>query len=72
MPIYEYKCQKCDHVEEVLQKGTDPFYFEGRGCPNCGAMEMVRLMSLGSFHLKGGGWYSDGYSLKKDKNDNPT
>jgi len=24
-------------------------------------------MSLGSFHLKGGGWYKDGYGKKKQE-----
>jgi hypothetical protein len=24
-------------------------------------------MSLGSFHLKGGGWYKDGYGIKKQE-----
>ena len=57
MPIYEYQCEECEHIEEVLQKGTDGFYFLGKGCPNCGSKgNMTRMISVGSFHLKGGGW----------------
>ena len=69
MPIYEYKCKKCDYTEEVLQKMNDPFYFKGQGCPECGAFEMERIIGLSSFQLKGDGWYRDGYSSKRDKND---
>ncbi len=54
MPIYEYQCEECEHIEEVLQKGTDGFYFLGKGCPNCGSKgNMTRMISVGSFHLKG-------------------
>ena len=66
MPIYEYKCEDCEHIEEVLQKSTEGFYFLGKGCPNCGSSgTMSRMLSMGSFHLKGSGWYKDGYGLKQ-------
>lgn len=59
MPIYEYKCRQCDNVEEVLQK-FDENYYEG-GCPECGSQDMRKLISQSDFHLKGSGWYKDGY-----------
>ena len=32
-------------------------------CPDCsGAVK--KLVSVSSFHLKGGGWYTDGYTSK--------
>ena len=66
MPIYEYKCEECEHIEEVLQKSTEGFYFLGKSCPNCGSVgNMSRMLSMGSFHLKGSGWYKDGYGLKQ-------
>ena len=65
MPIYEYRCQKCGHDLEVMQKVNDP---APDSCPKCGAVQaMERLVSRTSFQLKGGGWYSDLYgSAKKD------
>jgi putative FmdB family regulatory protein len=65
MPIYEYRCQKCGHELEVMQKISDP---APDPCPKCSASQaMERLMSRSSFQLKGGGWYSDLYgSSKKD------
>ncbi len=32
-------------------------------CPDCSG-SVKKLMSAGSFQLKGGGWYADGYSSK--------
>ncbi|HUB07612.1 MAG TPA: zinc ribbon domain-containing protein [Myxococcales bacterium] len=58
MPIYEYACQKCGHVVEVMQKFTDP---PPRKCERCGG-RLARVMSQSSFQLKGGGWYKDLYS----------
>ncbi len=65
MPIYEYRCGRCGHELEVMQKISDP---APDPCPKCGeAGALERLMSRTSFQLKGGGWYADLYgSAKKD------
>jgi putative FmdB family regulatory protein len=65
MPIYEYACQECGKVVDVLQKLTDPAPAK---CEACGAEgRMTKMVSRTSFVLKGGGWYSDLYSsTKKD------
>ena len=60
MPTYEYECSN-GHQFEVVQRITaEPV----RECEVCGA-ETRRLISATSFILKGGGWYSDGYSRSK-------
>ena len=58
MPVYEYECPACDKVFEVQQKITDAPLSE---CPDCGGT-VKKLISQSAFHLKGGGWYKDGYS----------
>jgi len=77
MPIYEYKCENCGHeFEEML-------HFSERDVPlNTPCEQQIEQtkhmsfkcdgkvhlkMSLGSFHLKGGGWYKDGYGKKKQE-----
>jgi hypothetical protein len=30
-------------------------------CPACKQLKLERLISAAAFHLKGGGWYKDGY-----------
>lgn len=68
MPLYEYRCKECDHLEEVLQKVSDP---APATCPACGKEHtMAKEVSLTSFQLKGGGWYKDLYSsVPADKKD---
>lgn len=61
MPIYEYECQACGQRVEKLQKVGDP---PPRKCPACKG-SLKKLISQTSFHLKGGGWYKDGYSDSK-------
>ena len=64
MPIYEYQCTECDHIIEKIES----FKSEIRTiiCPFCNGISN-RILSLGSFHLKGSGWYKDGYGKKKQK-----
>lgn len=60
MPIYEYECQECHCLFEEWQSGFDEKDME---CPECEG-EAKRLISHSAFHLKGGGWYADGYGGK--------
>lgn len=64
MPLYEYFCKKCDHEFEELQKMTDK---PVKKCPNCGANQAQKKVSLSGFQLKGSGWYADGYAKKEGK-----
>lgn len=46
MPIYEYKCQSCEKVSEVL---VHSFSSPGNpSCPGCGNQDMERLVSVPS------------------------
>tara|TARA_Y100000992_G_C20932330_1_gene335069 strand:- start:24 stop:428 length:405 start_codon:yes stop_codon:yes gene_type:complete len=62
MPIYEYKCDVCEEITEEFDKITSTT--KTIECSLCG-QPAKKIMSLGSFHLKGTGWYKDGYSDKK-------
>lgn len=63
MPTYEYKCLCCSHQFETIQSIKDDALTE---CPKCLVSALERLISGGtSFTLKGGGWYKDLYSSKK-------
>lgn len=61
MPIYEYRCNACEHKLEKLQKMADAPLTE---CPACGQQELKRLVSAAGFRLKGSGWYETDF--KKD------
>ena len=58
MPIYEYSCEKCGKIVELIQKVTDPAPRKHEGCGG----RLSKVMSRSSFQLKGGGWYKDLYS----------
>ncbi len=68
MPIYEYACNSCNREFEADQRITeDPL----KSCPHCSSDQVKRLISKTSFHLKGGGWYSDLYSSSKSGDKSP-
>ena len=61
MPIYEYECLDKGHRFEAFRKiGDRPL----RTCEVCGG-KVRKLVSSSAFHLKGSGWYKDGYTSSK-------
>ncbi len=65
MPIYEYSCMACGHKFELVQKMSD---IASSVCPKCGTDNVEKMISAGAFHLKGSGWYADGYSKDTKRN----
>ena len=59
MPIYEFECKTCNNKKEVIQKYSDAPPI----CEN-DQTEMTRLISVGSFELKGTGWYQTDFKGK--------
>ena len=66
MPIYEYLCASCGYQFEEVQKFNEPPLDE---CPDCGNNSARRQVSISTFHLKGGGWFKDGYSGKSNESE---
>ena len=60
MPLYEYKCDKCGTVFEVIQKFSDEPL---RVHDQCGGM-LERLISPPALQFKGSGWYVTDYAGK--------
>jgi len=63
MPIYEYVCKSCNAKVEMMQSIKEK---PKRKCPKCGALKLVKQMSMSSFSLKGGGWYKEGYDSTRN------
>lgn len=58
MPLYEYKCHRCDKIFEVIQKFSDtPLQVH----EECGG-ELERLISRSALQFKGTGWYVTDYA----------
>lgn len=60
MPIYEYKCKKCNKEFEAMQKFSDDPLTK---CIHCSG-KVEKLISQSSFALKGSGWYATDYAQK--------
>lgn len=67
MPVYEYECSHCEKIFEVQQRMSEAPL---QKCPACEG-EVRKLVSMSSFQLKGGGWYSDGYSGSSSGKEKP-
>ncbi len=55
MPIYEYRCSRCGHELEALQKISEAPL---SACPACNEAALVKKVSAAGFQLKGSGWYA--------------
>jgi putative FmdB family regulatory protein len=60
LPLYEYRCLKCNERVEKIQKFSDPLLTT---CPKCGG-ELERLISSPAIQFKGSGWYVTDYARK--------
>ena len=64
MPLYEYQCDHCGELFEIIQKFSDDPLSE---CELCGG-KLERLLSPPSILFKGDGWYVTDYGSKNGKN----
>ena len=60
MPIYEYRCVKCEHVFDAIQKMSDDPLTE---CPECGD-RVEKVVSGPALQFKGSGFYITDYAKK--------
>ena|SRR6266404_4736830 len=61
MPMYEYKCQKCGHRFEKIEKFSARL---NKKCPKCKKNAVERLISSSAIQFKGSGWYVTDYGGK--------
>ena len=54
MPIYEYRCDACQHELEAMHKMSDAPLTD---CPECREPALQKRVSAAGFRLKGSGWY---------------
>ena len=58
MPVYEYKCESCGEVFELIQKFADEPLKVHRKCGG----PVHRLISAPALQFKGTGWYVTDYA----------
>lgn len=62
MPIYVYKCSKCEKELEIVQKFSDEPLTKCEQ-ENCDG-ELKKIIFSSPIQFKGGGWFSEGYTKK--------
>ena len=60
MPIYEFRCKKCNNQIEVFQKLSDK---PPTRCKKCGG-RLEKMVSATAFQFEGEGWYVTDYARK--------
>ena len=60
MPIYEFRCTKCNAHTEVFQKLSDKQPTRCRKCKG----RLEKLVSKSAIQFKGAGWYVTDYARK--------
>jgi putative FmdB family regulatory protein len=61
LPLFEYKCEKCGHLFEKIEKHSAS---ETKKCPKCGG-KASRQLAAPAIQFKGSGWYVTDYAGKQ-------
>ena len=65
MPLYEYRCLKCDRHTDKIENMNGPHL---KKCPHCGS-KVEMMFSAPAIQFKGSGWYVTDYGGKKSSGD---
>ena len=60
-PIYEYKCSTCESKTTLLRRVDERDDEVKCNAADCSGLA-EKVISITSFHLKGGGWADSGYA----------
>lgn len=60
MPLYEYRCLKCDRHTDKIENMNGPHL---KKCPHCGG-KVESVITAPSIQFKGSGWYVTDYGRK--------
>jgi putative FmdB family regulatory protein len=60
LPLYEYRCLKCDRHTDKIEKLNGPHL---KKCPHCGG-KVESVLTAPAIQFKGTGWYVTDYGRK--------
>jgi putative FmdB family regulatory protein len=60
LPLYEYRCLKCDRHTDKIENMNGPHL---KKCPHCGG-KVESVITAPSIQFKGSGWYVTDYGRK--------
>ena len=65
MPLYEYRCLKCDRHTDKIENLNGP---KLKKCPHCGG-KVESVITAPAIQFKGSGWYVTDYGRKTSGGD---
>lgn len=65
MPLYEYRCLKCDRHTDKIENVNGPHL---KKCPHCGG-KVESVLTAPAIQFKGSGWYVTDYGRKTSGGD---
>ena len=60
MPLYEYRCLKCNRHTDKIENLNGPHL---KKCPHCGG-KVESVLTAPAIQFKGSGWYVNDYGRK--------
>jgi putative FmdB family regulatory protein len=60
LPLYEYKCLKCERHTDKIESVAGPHL---KKCPHCGG-KVESVITAPAIKFKGSGWYVNDYAAK--------
>jgi putative FmdB family regulatory protein len=60
LPLYEYRCLKCDRHTDKIENLNGPHL---KKCPHCGG-KVESVLTAPAIQFKGSGWYVNDYGRK--------
>jgi putative FmdB family regulatory protein len=68
LPLYEYRCLKCDRHTDKIENLNGPHL---KKCPHCGG-KVESVLTAPAIQFKGSGWYITDYGRKTSGPDGQT
>jgi putative FmdB family regulatory protein len=65
LPLYEYRCLKCDRHTDKIENVNGPHL---KKCPHCGG-KVESVITAPAIQFKGSGWYVTDYGRKTSGGD---
>jgi putative FmdB family regulatory protein len=65
LPLYEYRCLKCDRHTDKIENVNGPHL---KKCPHCGG-KVESVITAPAIQFKGSGWYVNDYGKKTSGGD---
>jgi putative FmdB family regulatory protein len=65
LPLYEYRCLKCDRHTDKIENMNGPHL---KKCPHCGG-KVESVITAPAIQFKGSGWYVTDYGRKTSGGD---